>query len=152
MTNLTKRVLVAAIGIPAILLLSLEGGLVFAAFVALISTLALLELYRLAVSKGAFPQRTTGIVFGICLNGVFVYDRLRDAVLVGLQGHGISVPAPSMSQALLILTLLFVPYMLTRELMRTRGSALINLSVTAFGALYVSLLFGIAGLYDYTVH
>jgi phosphatidate cytidylyltransferase len=142
MTDLRKRVLVAAVGIPAIVLLSMEGGLPFAGFVALISSLALHELYRLAESKGVFPHRTAGILFGLCVNAVFVFDILRDAMVAALDSMGIALPAPSSTQFLMILFLLFVPGMLVCELKRSRGSPLLNLSVTAFGALYVSLLFG----------
>ncbi len=142
MSNLTVRVLVAVVGIPLILLLTMSGGFSFFAFVAVVSSLALTEFYALARAKGAFPQAIPGILFGLFLSTVFIFARLRDAVLGFLLAHGLGVPAPTMAQYFLILFLLFVPLMLLVELFRNKGSALLNVAVTVFGAAYVSLFFG----------
>jgi len=141
-SNLTVRVLVAVVGIPLILLLTMSGGFSFFAFVAVVSSLALTEFYALARAKGAFPQAIPGILFGLFLSTVFIFARLRDAVLGFLLAHGLGVPAPTMAQYFLILFLLFVPLMLLVELFRNKGSALLNVAVTVFGAAYVSLFFG----------
>jgi CDP-diglyceride synthetase len=121
-SNLTLRVLVALVGIPVILLLTLAGGFPFFALVLLLSTLALHEYYGLARAKGARPQIATGTGLGILLSLGFIYARVRDLLLSLLQRAEIAVPAPSMAQYLLILALLGVPLLLVVELFRNRGS------------------------------
>ncbi len=59
-----------------------------------------------------------------------------------LERLSVSVPAPSMTQYFLILALLFTPFLLAVELFRNRGSAMLNIAVTIFGAMYVSMFFG----------
>ena len=142
MSNLATRVLVAVAGIPLILLLTMAGGFYFSAFVALVSTLALHEFYAMARLKGGAPQAGPGLVIGLCVNGVFAFSRIRFALVSFLDGRGISVPTPSMTQALLILLLLSFPLLFLIELFRNRGSAFLNLSLTALGVMYVSLFFG----------
>lgn len=142
MSNLTVRVLVAIVGIPLILLLTMAGGFSFFAFVVVVSSLALVEFYALARAKGALPQTILGIIFGFFLSSVFIFARLRDAILGYLVSRDLSVPAPTMAQYFLILFLLFVPLMLLVELFRNKGSALLNVAVTVSGAAYVSLFFG----------
>jgi phosphatidate cytidylyltransferase len=141
-SNLTVRVLVAIVGIPLIFLITVAGGFPFFVFVAVVSSLALAEFYGLARAKGAFPQTITGLLFGFLLCTVFIFARLRDAIIGFLLGHALGVPAPTMTQYFLILFLLFVPFTLLVELFRNKGSALLNVSVTVFGAAYVSLFFG----------
>ena len=142
MSNLTVRILVAVVGIPVILLLTMAGGFYFFAFIALVSALALHEFYRLAQAKGARPQVAPGILFGLLLNALFLFDKLRFALLGALDRYGIAPPAPSMAQALLILLLVFVPVAFLVELFRNKGSALLNLGMTLLGCLYVSFSFG----------
>jgi len=142
LSNLTVRILVAVVGIPVILLLTMAGGFYFFAFIALVSALALHEFYRLAQAKGARPQVALGILFGLLVNAVFLYERLRFTVLSALDRYGIALPAPSMAQALLILLLVFVPVAFLVELFRNKGSALLNLGATLLGCLYVSFFFG----------
>ena len=142
MSNLATRVLVALVGIPVILLLVLAGGFYFFIFVALASGLALHEFYGLASAKGFRPQTWPGIVFGFLANAVFINGRIQQAVVGWLQGAGISLPWPGMSQALMILILLFVAVTLMVELFRNAGSAITNVSVTVLGVAYVSLFFG----------
>ena len=141
-SNLALRVLVALVGIPVILLLTLAGGFPFFALVLLLSTLALHEYYGLARAKGARPQIAAGIGLGILISLGFIYARVRDLLLSLLQQAEIAVPAPSMAQYLLILALLGVPLLLVVELFRNKGSALTNIAATVFGALYVSFFFG----------
>lgn len=142
MSNLTVRILVALVGIPLILLVTMAGGFSFFAFVIVVSSLALTEFYALARAKGAFPQTVPGLLFGFCLGTVFIFARLRDAILGFLVNREIGVPSPTMAQYFLILFLLFVPIMLLVELFRNKGSAILNVAVTVFGAAYVSLFFG----------
>lgn len=129
-------------GIPVILLLGMAGGFYFFGLVLVLSTIGLLEYYALARKKGAQPQTGTGLVLGALLGAGFVFARIRDLLLGFLDRMSISVPAPSMAQYFLILALIFTPLLLAIELFRNRGSALLNIAATAFGALYVSFFFG----------
>jgi phosphatidate cytidylyltransferase len=139
LSNLATRILVAVIGIPLVLLLTLAGGFYFFAFIALISGFALHEYYTLAQAKGMKPQILPGLVFGFCVNAAFIFDKLR----VGwLGGNGMNVPMPAMAQLFLIEFLLFVPIILLVELFRNKGPALSNIAATVTGVCYVSLSFG----------
>jgi phosphatidate cytidylyltransferase len=142
LSNLSVRILVAAIGIPVLLLLTLAGGFYFFAIIVLISGFALQEYYALSRAKGIKPQAFLGLVFGLCVNAVFIHDKLRDAIVGWLVGQGISTPFPSMAQAFLIEFLLFVPLVMVVELFRNKGSALANIAATLTGVCYVSIPLG----------
>lgn len=142
MSNLTLRVLVALVGIPLIVFLTLSGGYYFFAFITLVSALALHEFYGLAKKKGADPQVVLGLLFGLCVSSVFLYSKLRDGLLRAVLGMGLQIPLPTMAQSFLILFLLFVPVILLVELFRNRGSALLNVATTMTGVVYVSFFFG----------
>ena len=142
MNNLTIRILVALIGIPLLLFFAIEGGVIFFLFVALVSALALHELYALAKAKGVNPQVGMGLLFGFCVNAVFFQGKWQYPVLSMLVSRGIQVPFPSMTQLLMILYLLFVPAALLVELYRNRPQAMMNVATTVFGVTYVSLFLG----------
>ena len=142
MSNLTIRILVAVVGIPLIILLAMAGGFYFFAFVALVSALALHEFYRLAELKGAAPQVATGIVFGVGVNAVFLHGKLSRLLAEVMARNGVAIPLPSMTQAFLIVFMLFVFVVLLIELFRNRGSALANIGATVLGVAYVSLFLG----------
>ena len=120
----------------------MSGGFYFFGLMALISALSLYEYYRLARAKAARPQVATGLVFGLCVNAVFIYDKLQYVILEAATGWGLAIPLPSMAQWFLILALVFVPTIVLVELFRNNGSALINVAVTLFGVFYVSFFLG----------
>jgi phosphatidate cytidylyltransferase len=142
MSNLTTRILVALIGIPLIIAVTLVGGYLFFMLVAVIAVVGLVEYAALVRAKGASPQVGTSIVFGLCLLAVFIYDKLHIAILGAFASMGISIPFPSMAQEFLILTLLFFPVILGLELFRNKPTALVNAATTFFGAFYVSVSLG----------
>ncbi len=142
MSNLAIRVLVAVIAIPLILLLTMAGGFYFFGFVAILSLLALREFFGIAGQRGANPQIVPGFLLSILLNGIFFYQKGKYTLLGFLAEKGIAVPFPTMAQWLLIVLLTFIPLMLIVELFRGRGSALLNVSTTITGALYVSFFLG----------
>lgn len=142
MSNLTTRVLVAAAGIPLILLVTTAGGFYFYGFVLAVALLGMREFYALARRKGFSPQTGTGMLLGALVVSVFLYFKLRQLIVGSLLDRGIQVPFPSMAQAFLILALLFVPAVLVIELFRNRPGALANIAVTLFGAGYVGLFLG----------
>jgi phosphatidate cytidylyltransferase len=141
-SNLATRVLVAIVGIPIILLLVAAGGLYFYAFVLVVSVAGLMEFFELARAKGYAPVGWAGMLFGAGITTAFVTDRLRDAFAGILDRGGMSVPAPTMSQAFLILLLVGVPAILLIELLRGKPGSLANSAVTIAGPLYVSLCAG----------
>lgn len=142
MSNLTLRILVAVVAIPLILLLSTVGGYSFFFLVAVISGIALFEFYGLAKAKEVNPNVVAGLVFGLCINAAFVFDRVKYHVLAAFEIAGMAMPLPTMAQFLLIVILVFVPLILVVELFREKDSALLNVGMTILGVCYVSLFLG----------
>ena len=75
--SLTARILVALIAIPLIVWLAMLGGYYFFFLIAVISSLTLYEFYGLAEAKGAAPLKILGIIFGVIINAIFVYERFQ---------------------------------------------------------------------------
>ena len=142
MSELATRVAVAAVGVPLVILLCIAGGFYFFGFVAILSALALYEFYGLTASKGARPQVVMGLIVGFLMTSAFISPRASLLLAEFLEGQGLALPTPSMTQYIMILLLVSVPVALIFELFRTRGTAIINLSMTVFGWMYVSLFFG----------
>jgi phosphatidate cytidylyltransferase len=142
LTNLTTRVAVAVIGIPLILLLTMEGGFLFFLLVATVSTLGLLEFFRLARQRGASPQTAIGVAFGLCVNAAFFHDRLQYLLLVNAARLGLRFPLPTMPQLLLIIFLVFLPLVFLVELFRNRPTPTQNIAATILGVLYVPFFLG----------
>lgn len=142
MSNSLQRVVTALIAIPVIVLISMVGNILFFTFVALISAVALLEFYRLAEAKGAKPQRHLGVVAGFFINIAFYHVKLVAPVVSLLAGRGTAMPFPSQTQLLIITLIIIVAVLALVELFRNNGSAIINLSVTLLGLVYISLFFG----------
>jgi phosphatidate cytidylyltransferase len=132
----------AAVGIPAILLVTLAGGFYFYAFVLAVALLGMREFYALARARGAHPQTAVGMVYGGCLVTVFLYFKVRFLVLGALLDRGIALPFPGMAQTFLILALAFLPLVMAIELFRNRPNPLLNLAVTVMGAWYVAFFLG----------
>jgi phosphatidate cytidylyltransferase len=142
MSELVRRVVVAAVGIPLVIFLCIAGGFYFFGFVAILSALALYEFYGLTASKGARPQVVLGLIVGFLMTFAFVSPRAGLLLAEFLEGQGLALPTPSMTQYILILLLVSIPVALILELFRTKGSAISNLSMTVLGWMYVSLFFG----------
>jgi phosphatidate cytidylyltransferase len=123
-SNLVKRIVVGVVAIPLIFLLCMAGGLYFFSFIAIASAVALREFYGLAEAKGAKPLIALGIIGGFFINLSFF------------------LPSPSQPPLLVIVLLVVVIIVSLWELFRNQGSALLNLSTTLFGVLYISLFFG----------
>ncbi len=131
MSNLTQRILVALVAIPLMVFLSMMGGWYFYSMVVFIASLGLHEFYTLAAKKGAKPQVVPGLVFGFGVVSVFMWTRL--------QPEGWSATG---SQVFLLLFLLFTSLIVTIELFRNNGSALLNTATTVLGVSYVSVFLG----------
>lgn len=142
MSNLLSRILVAIVAIPLIFFIVMQGGYVFAFFIAFISSMALFEYYKLVVNKGVKPQIWAGIIFGILLQTVFLYERIRYDILNYLAEIGIFPFFPTQFVLLLAVSALFVFVIVFIELFRNNGSAIQNISSTLFGVFYISLFMG----------
>jgi len=128
MTNMATRILVGAVGIPALLATVWLGGWVFSAVVIGISTIALWEFYNLSATKHAEANRSVGIAWGVLL---------QLAVAVGASMAVLTSP----SWLLLIGSLLVIGTLVTlaAELWRNLPNAVLNTAITIVGVVYVSL-------------
>ncbi|MDI6765646.1 MAG: phosphatidate cytidylyltransferase [Bacteroidota bacterium] len=142
MSNHLRRIITAAIAIPIIILICMAGGIFFLSFIILISSLALIEFYKLAERKGAKPLLTVGVLAGILVNLSFYHVKLRDFTVGLLETYGILIPFPSQSQLLIITIIVIIVILKLIELFRNNGSAILNVSSTLAGIFYVSLFFG----------
>ncbi len=115
------RFIVAVVGIPFFIAATIYGGWYFFVLVLAIMALGLREALDLSRRKNAWPQVFVSYVF--CVGtGFLLYHELFDFL----------IPA----------VLLFIIVSMTHELFRNRGSALINISTTAFSVLYVTFMIG----------
>jgi phosphatidate cytidylyltransferase len=121
MRELTKRILVALIGIPAILGLTFLGGWFFFILILLISVVAQLEFYEMQKKKNFLPQRYNGIIAGILL-------------LLGIQ-TGEWQPIGIGLVFILMLIMAF-------EMLRHHDNVSINVGITLVGILYIPLFLG----------
>ncbi len=142
MSNLTQRILTAVVAIPIIIAICMVGGVVFFTFVALISAVALYEFYQLSVAKGAKPLLWLGIVAGFFVNLSFFHAKTGIAIAAFFERMDIAVPFPSQAQMYLLTILIAIIVLTLVELFRNNGSAILNISTTVFGILYISTFFG----------
>jgi phosphatidate cytidylyltransferase len=141
--SLSTRVLVALIAIPIILWLTMLGGYFFFFLIAVISSLTLYEFYGLAEAKGAAPLKTLGLIAGVIINAVFVYERFQvDIYQFVLTHFSIHLAMFSQHQLLTVVLLKFLLLTLLIELFRSKGSPMINVATTISGVMIVSLCFG----------
>lgn len=141
--NLTARVLVALIAIPLILWLTMLGGYFFFFLIAVISSLTLYEYYELAEAKGAAPLKTLGLIAGVVVNIVFVYERFQVDIYQFILNHfNIHLAMFSQHQLLTVVLLKLLLLTMLIELFRTKGSPIINIASTISGVMIISLCFG----------
>ncbi len=112
-----KRVIVSLIGVPLILVASYLGGYYFFAFVSIISLLSFHEFSLLVKQKGA----NTNLFFG----GLIIFVFLLNQFLKLIDPFALIV-----SSSLLLLTI---------ELFRNNGSAILNLGSTFLGIFYIGI-------------
>jgi phosphatidate cytidylyltransferase len=130
MSNLTSRVLVALVGIPALIGIILYGGIAFLGLIVLASSIGLWEFYRMAEQKGMFPNAVLGILSGALMQILFF--KFSTEMYVGIFS--------SNTMAAGTLTLLSVAALLI-ELFRGKPNAMLNIASTMGGVVYVSLFF-----------
>jgi phosphatidate cytidylyltransferase len=141
--RLTARILVALIAIPLIVWLTMLGGYYFFFLIAVISSLALYEFYGLAEAKGAAPLKTLGLITGVLINAVFVYERFQVDIYKFIFTHfSIHLSMFSQNQLLTVVLLKFLLLTMLIELFRSKGSPTINIATTISGVMIISLCFG----------
>lgn len=121
LNNFATRMIVNALGIPAILLLIRTGGIPFATFVALVAVLAQIEFYNLMLKKGFEPWIPGGLTAGIAWT---VTAYLAPGLLFPL---------------MILIILMFLGIMLFKTIENAAG----NIAVTMFGFLYIPVMLSI---------
>ncbi len=118
--QLTRRLLTAAVGVPAVVICSLVGGYAFLIAINFVIGFGLFEFYRMMEAKGIRPFKFFGVAAGLAVSW-FVY----------FQGGVFSS---------LFITLVLLVIMVL-ELSRRNGElAVFHISSTIFGVFYVAWL------------
>ncbi len=140
MNNLTSRILVALFGIPALVAVILQGGVLFCGVIVLISSVGLWEFYSMAEKKGVSPNMYLGIGLGAAMQ-IFFFTNSFDA------NFGILMSNTAAFGVLITLTVAT----LLGEMFRGKPNPLLNTAVTIGGVVYVSVflqcLIGIRGFH-----
>ncbi len=124
-SNLLTRVLVAIVGIPLILLITLQGKIFFLGFIILISILASFEYYQLIARKNFSPVIIVGLVAVFLIDLIFYSGKIQ-----------LLIP-------LIILTVLLSGLIeLFRKPKFPGWSASSNFAVTLFPVIYIGLSLG----------
>lgn len=127
MTELQKRLIVAAIGIPTAILIIFTGSFLFAISVIAASSVALNEFYNIASKKDIQPDKIPGIIMGAVLQ-----------IVLYLSVVGIISPV-----SMIVVSFLFVFVVLLRQLFsKKRPHPIVNIAATVGGVMYISLFFG----------
>ena len=135
MKELTKRIIVAAIGIPFAFLVVYLGGIVFTVVIALISSLALKEFYDMAEKKGYPTFKLWGIIIGLIPFVLFILNSIF-----------INLPEDYTPSFLwLIVPILLIPLIATGTLLLVlfskRQNAIASIGAMFTGFLYISCSF-----------
>ena len=130
MSNLTQRILVAAVGIPIVIYVTFKPYSLLG-LVLIFALLAVHEFYGLAKAKGFVPQVTIGMILTALIVLSFAHFRL---------------PVHIETSDLLPLVLIGgVVATMTAELFKGYPNPLAQIALTLAGALYICI--GIGGLY-----
>lgn len=125
MSEILKRLLVALIGIPLVVVLVISGGFFLKVILVFASARTLWEYYRIAESKGSSTLKIPGIVAGTLL------QLLLFEIFEGKINALIFFP-----MAIALITLMF----LSLELWLNKSGALINTSSGIMGIVYINVL------------
>ncbi len=118
------RLPITVLGIPLIIYLLIEGGMIFAAFVEFVIILCLIEFYNLKKGKGLYPNALVGIL--LTLSVCFIYIQFPHA-------H---------PKNILTSISLFIILGLFMEMFSGKPKPLENVTVTLGGVVYVAGLLG----------
>lgn len=125
MNELSKRVLVAAVGIPLALLLIWNGNLTFLLAVIIISSLILWELYDLSRHKNIFPFKIAGLFFAAALQALFYIMLKTPNSIIGIFEF-------------IAIILIFTMLIMILQLFSGREGAMLNITFTIGGLVYVA--------------
>ncbi len=126
MNELSKRLLVAAIGIPITLGISYFGNWPFLIAIIIIASLTLIEFYAVTEKKNASPMKIFGVMMLlVILFSMYAFFKSTHFDLILLTE---------------IIVLIFGTMIL--QLFSTKANAITNISTTIFGVLYIALSFG----------
>ncbi len=132
LSNLGTRVLVAAIGIPLILVVCITGKIPFLLFALAIGLISFYEFSKMAAAKKHYINLYWGLI-SVAVIIINTYFRFIDF-------H--------------ILMLIIIPILLLMELMRNMNSAVANIGSTFIGIFYIGLfasaMVSLREFYDYS--
>ena len=94
MNQLSKnRTIINVIGIPAIIYLLWQGGLLFALFVLLVMMIGINEFYRLTTTKDQSPIKIFGYIFTFILAGYyFLLSNINELQFYTFLSNGAKAP------------------------------------------------------------
>ncbi len=118
--SLPRRLLMAAIFLPCLLVIARRGGLYYLVLIDLIILVGLYEFYGMMENKGLSPYKTIGIISGIAIPWYIFFQ------------HGI--------YANFLLSIIFIGIMVMELARKEKGLAVYHISVTVFGVFYVAWL------------
>ena len=134
MNELTKRIIVAAIGIPLGIILMYFGGIVFNIVILLISLVAIWEFYELAKKKGYPAEYQLGIALGII--------PMIPYMIFTIQGDLLNTPKTPEEIGLVLFVCIFILLLVPLFLLfKKKENYLAVIGVTFMGFFYVSLPF-----------
>lgn len=123
-STLLTRLPVILAGIPLLVYLLNEGGMIFSSFVALIIFLCLFEFYGLGIKKGVRPSTFIGISMALVI--CFIYIQFPNINSVNIVSWLVA----------LIILCLFI------EMFSGRGNPIANIMYTFGGVVYIAGLLG----------
>ncbi|MCU0639124.1 MAG: phosphatidate cytidylyltransferase [Candidatus Krumholzibacteria bacterium] len=118
--SLPRRLLMAAIFIPCLLLIARRGGIYYLVLIDLILLVGLYEFYGMMQAKGLSPYRVIGMLSGIAIPWYIFYQQ-------GIYAN-------------FLLSLIFTGIMAMELFRREKGLAVYHISVTVFGVFYIAWL------------
>lgn len=122
LSNLTKRIMVAIVGIPLVIYLVLFKPIALLGLLVILGLVTVHEFYGLAKVKGFVPLTVLGLTTAAAIILAFGHFRL-----------GISLPTTDLFSVILCIA---IPLILAGELYRGYPNPMIQTSITLTGALY----------------
>lgn len=133
MSELAKRVSVAAIGIPAVLALIVLGGWYLAVPLAVLAGVGADELYRIAEAGGVRPFRSVGVIAATAA-----------VLLAAWRPEWVAFAPWALAVLVLVMAVACVAALRSRE--PQTGAPLAAVSTTAFGVVYAGLALALVPL------
>lgn len=127
MSELTKRIIIASIGIPLIILVVILGNIYFFIFVTIISTIALYEFYIMSRNKNHKPSKIIALIYNFC-------------ILLLLYCYSIDYICTSIFiKYIIILSLIAIVLILIQQLFYKENNIYDNFGTTIAGLLYITV-------------